>query len=83
MEQLCQSSSTGIRERGVFTEGRTRRDLSERLHVESAMYATDLVRTGAVGRVLQVIGLGPHRLNASARPPWFFAERTTVASSAT
>ena len=34
---------------------------SERLHVESAMYATDLVRQGAIGRVLQVIGLGPHR----------------------
>src|SRR5690606_14644777 len=36
---------------------------SERLHVESAMFATDLVAGGAIGRVLQVIGLGPHRLN--------------------
>jgi predicted dehydrogenase len=45
---------------------------SERLHVESAMYATDLVQQGAIGTVLQVIGLGPHRLNKSSRPAWFF-----------
>ncbi|HYP15734.1 MAG TPA: Gfo/Idh/MocA family oxidoreductase [Opitutus sp.] len=45
---------------------------SERLHNESAMFATELVRQGVIGRVLQVIGLGPHRLNASSRPAWFF-----------
>ena len=45
---------------------------SERLHVESAMYATDLVQQGAIGKVVQVIGLGPHRLNAPSRPDWFF-----------
>jgi predicted dehydrogenase len=45
---------------------------SERLHVESAMHATDLVRGGAIGRVLQVIGLGPHRLSKPSRPAWFF-----------
>jgi predicted dehydrogenase len=45
---------------------------SERLHVESAMYATDLVAAGAIGRVIQVIGLGPHRLNKASRPAWFF-----------
>jgi len=44
---------------------------SERLHNESAMYATDLVQQGAIGRVLQVIGLGPHRLG-TGRPAWFF-----------
>ncbi len=45
---------------------------SERLHVESAMYATDLVQQGAVGRVVQVLGLGPHRLSKESRPAWFF-----------
>jgi predicted dehydrogenase len=45
---------------------------SERLHVESAMYATDLVAGGAIGRVIQVIGLGPHRLGKANRPAWFF-----------
>lgn len=45
---------------------------SERLHVEAAIYAGDLIKKGVIGRVVQVIGLGPHRLNAKTRPPWFF-----------
>lgn len=45
---------------------------SERLHVESAMFATDLVQQGAIGRVLQVLGLGPHRLGKPGRPAWFW-----------
>lgn len=45
---------------------------SERLHVESAVFAGQLVQGGAIGRVVQVLGLGPHRLNAPARPDWFF-----------
>ncbi|MDQ0111072.1 Gfo/Idh/MocA family protein [Paenibacillus harenae] len=45
---------------------------SERLHVESAVFAGQLIEQGAIGRVLQVIGLGPHRLNAPSRPEWFF-----------
>ena len=45
---------------------------SERLHAESAVFAGELVRGGEIGRVIQVLGLGPHRLNASSRPGWFF-----------
>ena len=45
---------------------------SERLHVECAVFAGDLIEQGAIGRVVQVLGLGPHRLNAEARPAWFF-----------
>lgn len=45
---------------------------SERLHVEAAMHATDLVAAGAIGKVIQVIGLGPHRLGKANRPAWFF-----------
>jgi predicted dehydrogenase len=45
---------------------------SERLHVECAVFAGDLIAGGAIGRVIQVIGLGPHRLNAPSRPAWFF-----------
>jgi predicted dehydrogenase len=45
---------------------------AERLHSEAAVYAGDLIRQGAIGRVLQVLGLGPHRINAPARPPWFW-----------
>ena len=45
---------------------------SERLHVECAVKAGELVREGAIGRVVQVLGLGPHRISASTRPEWFF-----------
>jgi len=45
---------------------------SERLHVESAVAAGDLIKAGAIGRVIQVLGLGPHRLSKSSRPEWFF-----------
>jgi len=45
---------------------------SERLHVETAVYAGQLIEEGAIGRVIQVLGLGPHRLNAAGRPDWFF-----------
>jgi predicted dehydrogenase len=45
---------------------------SERLHVESAVFAGELIKDGAIGRVVQVLGLGPHRLNAASRPAWFF-----------
>lgn len=45
---------------------------SERLHVESAVYAGQLIEAGAIGEVIQVTGFGPHRLNAPSRPDWFF-----------
>lgn len=44
---------------------------SERLHVESAMFAGDLIQRGSIGRVINVIGTGPHRLG-TGRPDWFF-----------
>jgi predicted dehydrogenase len=45
---------------------------SERLTNESAMFATDLVQQNAIGRVLQVVNLAPHRLSAPTRPDWFW-----------
>lgn len=45
---------------------------SERIHVEAAVYAGQLIEQGAIGRVVQVMGLGPHRLSAPIRPDWFF-----------
>ncbi len=45
---------------------------SERLHVESAFFAGQLVADGAIGRVVQTAGFGPHRLSPGIRPPWFF-----------
>jgi predicted dehydrogenase len=45
---------------------------SERLHVETAVFAGELIAQGAIGQVIQVLGLGPHRLNVASRPNWFF-----------
>lgn len=45
---------------------------SERLHVECAVYAGQLIEQGVIGRVIHVIGTGPHRLSAPSRPEWFF-----------
>ncbi len=45
---------------------------SERLHVECAVRAGQLIEQGAIGRVIQTMGTGPHRLSASSRPEWFF-----------
>ena len=40
--------------------------------VESVTKASQLVASGAIGRVVQTVGRGPHRLNRATRPPWFF-----------
>ncbi len=45
---------------------------SERIHSEAAVFAGELIEKGAIGKVVQVLGLGPHRLNAQGRPSWFF-----------
>lgn len=46
---------------------------SERIHVEAAVLAGQLIERGAIGKVLQVIGLGPHRIgDPTTRPGWFF-----------
>lgn len=45
---------------------------SERLGVPAAVQAGDLVKAGAIGKVVQTIGLGPHRMSPSSRPDWFF-----------
>jgi len=47
-------------------------DFSERLHTEAGWYAGELIRSGAIGDVLQVLIMAPHNLNAPSRPQWFF-----------
>ncbi|WP_282035151.1 Gfo/Idh/MocA family protein [Metabacillus indicus] len=48
---------------------------SERLHVEGAIFAGELIEQQAIGKVVQVTGFGPHRLNAASRPAWFFNKK--------
>ena len=45
---------------------------SERFEVPAATKATELVQAGAIGQVVQTLGIGPHRLNRHLRPDWFF-----------
>lgn len=45
---------------------------SERLENPATVRAGELVQAGAIGQVVQTIGLGPHRTNIPSRPQWFF-----------
>jgi len=45
---------------------------SERLENRATVKAGELVKAGAIGKVIQTIGLGPHRISANSRPEWFF-----------
>ena len=45
---------------------------SERFENRATVRAGDLVKAGAIGKVIQTIGLGPHRINLKSRPQWFF-----------
>lgn len=47
---------------------------SERVQNEAGVFAGELIEQGAIGKVIQVIGLGPHRLNHESRPAWFFSK---------
>ncbi len=45
---------------------------SERFENRATVKAGELVKAGAIGQVIQTIGLGPHRMNLKTRPEWFF-----------
>ncbi|WP_233808117.1 Gfo/Idh/MocA family protein [Paraburkholderia sp. HP33-1] len=47
-------------------------NFTEHFEVRAVTTATELVRSGAIGRVIQTVGLGSHRLNRATRPAWFF-----------
>ena len=45
---------------------------SERLGNRASVQAGELVQAGAIGKVVQTVGLGPHRMRPETRPDWFF-----------
>lgn len=45
---------------------------SERLGSPASVHAGELIQSGAIGRVIQTIGMGPHRMSPKSRPAWFF-----------
>ncbi len=48
---------------------------SERLHVESAIYAEQLIKDGRIGDIVAIKGWGPHRISINDRPSWFFNKK--------
>jgi predicted dehydrogenase len=47
-------------------------NFTERFEVRAVTRALELAREGAIGEVVQTVGLGPHRENRSLRDPWFY-----------
>jgi predicted dehydrogenase len=45
---------------------------SERFENRATVKAGELVKAGAIGGVIQTVGLGPHRMTPKSRPAWFF-----------
>lgn len=46
---------------------------SERIHVEAAVFAGQLIEQGAIGTPIHIDGFGPHRVgDPKDRPDWFF-----------
>lgn len=50
---------------------------SEHFTTRSTVRAGEIVSAGAIGRVINIIGLGPHRLDKRGRPEWFFSREQT------
>lgn len=48
---------------------------SERVENGATVKAAELVKSGAIGNVIQTIGMGPHRINLASRPQWFFDKK--------
>lgn len=48
---------------------------SERFENRATEKASQLVAAGAIGKVVQTVGLGPHALRNNPRPDWFFQRK--------
>jgi predicted dehydrogenase len=70
LEQLAAIQSTVAETGRIWSV-----NFSERFLVPSVEKAKALVDAGAIGKVVQTLGLGPHRMNARTRPGWFFDKR--------
>ena len=48
---------------------------SEHFEVPAAVEAGNLIARGAIGQVINTVGLGPHSLRLNNRPDWFFTRK--------
>ncbi len=67
LEQLAEVRRVQARTRRIYSIM-----YSERFENRATVKAGELVKAGAIGRVVQTIGLGPHRMTPKSRPAWFF-----------
>jgi predicted dehydrogenase len=67
LEQLAAVEECARRTGRIWTV-----DFSERFEVPAVTRASELVAAGAIGRVIQTVGLGPHKQNLKTRPEWYF-----------
>ena len=67
MEQLERLRAVQARTGRIWTV-----NFSERFEVPASTKAEELIFGGAIGRVIQTVGLGPHKQNLATRPPWYF-----------
>lgn len=66
LDQLAEVRRVQAKTKRIFSV------LIERLESKSINKAGALVSAGAIGRVIQTVGLAPHRMNPETRPAWFF-----------
>jgi predicted dehydrogenase len=66
LEQLAEVRTVQAETKRIFSV------LIERHESQVINKAGELVKAGAIGRVLQTIGTAPHRMSPATRPPWFF-----------
>ena len=48
----------------------------ERMENKASIRAGQLIQEGAIGKVVQTLGTGPHRMNPASRPAWFFEKKS-------
>ena len=67
LEQLAQVRRVQAETRRIYSIM-----YSERLENRATIRAGELVKAGAIGHVVQTVGLGPHRITPASRPAWFW-----------
>jgi predicted dehydrogenase len=66
LEQLAELRRVQAATRRIFSV------LIERHESKTINRAGELIKNGAIGDVVQTVGLAPHRMSPESRPPWFF-----------
>ena len=66
LEQLAEVRRVQARTKRIFSV------LIGRHESKSVNQAGELIRSGAIGKVIQTVALAPHKMNPETRAPWFF-----------